>query len=203
VPDPRSLYRWDDRAGRYRNARDGRFVPQSQIRAALQTAIRSVDGRVQALTQGLREGSLGLAEWELGMRAAIKDVHLYSGAAAAGGWAQLSPADYGRIGATVREQYGYLNRWAQDLASGTAPLDGRATARAQLYVEHGRAYYQEQALAEARVRGATEYRNQLGDAEHCRECIAQWNKGWVPMGSLVPIGARTCRARCRCFYEYR
>jgi hypothetical protein len=206
VSDPRSLFQWDDRAGRYREARTGRFVPRRDVQAALDVAQRAVGARVATLTVGLRTGAVGLAEWELGMRAAIKDVHLYAGAVSAGGWDRLGAAEYGRIGAAVREQYGFLSRWAADLASGAAPLDGRADSRAQLYVEHGRTYQREAELAEARVRGATEYRSVLGDAEHCAECVRESRKGddgWVPMGSLVPIGQRTCRARCKCWYEYR
>ena len=55
--------------------------------------------------------------------------------------------------------------------------------------------------------GYTEYRNVLGLAEkHCDgagSCLGESSRGWVAIGSLIPIGARTCGGNCLCSYEYR
>lgn len=38
--------------------------------------------------------------------------------------------------------------------------------------------------------------------EHCDECPADAAKGWVPIGTLKPIGARQCENHCLCHYQY-
>lgn len=42
----------------------------------------------------------------------------------------------------------------------------------------------------------------LGEAEHCRECLEDAEKGFVPIGMLRPIGSRLCRTNCYCHMEY-
>jgi hypothetical protein len=43
----------------------------------------------------------------------------------------------------------------------------------------------------------------LGDAEHCQGCIDDNARGFVPIGTLAPIGSRECRQNCRCHFSYR
>lgn len=52
-------------------------------------------------------------------------------------------------------------------------------------------------------RGYVEERSVLGIADHCDGCLAEAGKGWRPIGTLLPIGGRDCKARCRCHFEYR
>jgi len=40
---------------------------------------------------------------------------------------------------------------------------------------------------------------QLGAAEHCPDCLALAAQGWVPVGTLPPIGTETqCGDSCKC-----
>lgn len=49
-----------------------------------------------------------------------------------------------------------------------------------------------------------EERRVLGAAEHCEDCIALASEGWVPAGTLPPIGVDTrCGDSCRCTIETR
>lgn len=43
----------------------------------------------------------------------------------------------------------------------------------------------------------------LGDAEHCEQCLADNARGFVPIGTLGPIGSRECRTNCACRFVYR
>lgn len=198
---PRGGYTWDQAAGRYRDAR-GRFVPRAAVRSAIDDALARANARARSLAEQLRGRRISLADWTLQMRGLVKEVHLYSAAAAKGGWDQLSPADYGRVGQVVRGEYAFLQRFAADIAAGR-PLDGRFLRRVELYAQAGRRTYHQVERADMEVRGYDLEENILGPADHCDECPSLTAQGPVPIGTLPPIGTRTCLANCRCRIRYR
>lgn len=207
---PTSRYRWNAKSARYLDAR-GRFVSRAAVREEIDHALGSARQRMAGISESLRTGAIGLDDWYAEMRRAVKQVHLYSAAAAKGGWAQLTQADFGRVGSLVREQYRFLNRFAQQIVgtgdatgdAGGLPLDGRFLRRVSLYAEAGRATYHKTERAEMEVRQMDEERSVLNPADHCDECIQEAEKDWVPIGTLIPIGERTCQTGCRCTIEYR
>lgn len=119
----------------------------------------------------------------------------------------MSQATYGLAGQKLRVQYEYLRSLADDIAAGRQSLDGRFAARALLYPEAARASHQDVMRREMAVRGYDEERNVLDrEAQHCvgpGSCPEQTAKGWVPIGSLIPLGERVCRVRDRCQIVYR
>lgn len=104
----------------------------------------------------------------------------------------------------LRRQLALLDRFAGDLASGTAGSVATALARARLYVQH--AARQAANAGRRRVavlRGATRERNVLHARESCAGCLVETARGWVPLGELVPVGQREpCRQFCRCSIVY-
>lgn len=196
------MFRWNEKAARYVGA-GGRFVSRLVVRAALDRALDARSAVVRALSGQLRDRRITLAEWETRMMAEVKAAHLYSAAAAKGGWAQMTQADYGRVGAAVRDQYGYLRRFGRQIASGEQPLDGVFLARAEMYGQAGRKTHHEFERREMELRGMNEERNVLGVADHCDQCVGETQRGWVPIGTLKPVGARTCVTRCKCTIQYR
>lgn len=67
----------------------------------------------------------------------------------------------------------------------------------QSRVAFERAYNRDQSQ-----RGYRYERNMLHATEHCAVCVEQTGRGWVPIGTLVPIGSRTCRSNDRCTLSY-
>lgn len=199
--EPRNLYRWNLPAGRYYGS-DGRFVSFAAVRDALDAALDNHERILISLGEQLRDRSISITEWQLRMAQEIKIIHTYSAALAKGGWAQMTPADYGRVGYRLREQYAYLANFAAQIENGL-PLDGRFRERVKLYAQSGRLTYHMVLRAERRLRGDTEERNVLGIADHCGECVSTTKRGWQPIGALPLIGTRQCRSNCRCHIEYR
>lgn len=198
---PTSQYRWNAKVGRYLDAR-GRFVPAAAIRQELDAALEAAKRRMSSLAEQLRTGAITLDEWFVESGKIVKQVHLYSAAAAKGGWAQLTASDFGTIGAIVKEQYKFLARFAQQITDGLT-LDGRFLRRADLYSQAGRATYHKTESGEMKKREKTEERSVLNPADHCADCIGESRRNWQPIGTLIPIGERECGAGCKCTMEYR
>lgn len=202
--DPRSRYTFDRASNRYRDAQ-GRFVSAQRIRHDLDEAIKGSNAEITQLSERLRTRKIGVDEWQLGMRQAVKDTQLYGAASARGGWAQMSPADYGAVGRRVKDQYAYLDRFAADIRAGL-PLDGQFLSRSRLYGSASRAAFEAVQRDKMALRGMTEERNLLHPAEHCTgpdSCVEQTDAGWVAIGSLLEIGGRICGMNDHCTMEYR
>lgn len=194
-------YTWSAAAQQYR-AKNGRFVPRAEIRAVIDGALARESASARTLALALRNGDISLESWRLQMRTMIKNVHLYNAAAAKGGWAQLTQADYGRVGQIVRSEYGFLEQLARGISNETIPLDGSFVARAQMYAQAGRETYHQTQRASMKSAGFRFELNVLHAAEHCGLCLSETARGWVPIGELIPIGQRTCLRNDRCSLSF-
>lgn len=201
-------FRWNEGAGRFRDSR-GRFLPAERVRRIIDATLQSHTRAVQELTEQFRNRAVSLQEWERRMRVEIKNIHIYSALAAKGGKAQLTPQDYGRLGAVVKRQYRFLERLSNELSTGKQAPDGTLVNRSRLYAQAGRGTLEATRQREMKSRGFDEERNVLDEhgIEHCEGhpngCVEQRDRGWVPIGSLIPIGGRLCVTNCKCQIEYR
>lgn len=200
-----SRYRWEPDAGvsgRYRDTRTGRFVPAATVRRELDVYIDASDDAARALTKALRNRELSLADWELAMRREIKRTHLNAIALERGGWSNLRPADFGRAGQIIREQYGYLRRFAQQIADGTQKLDGTLARRAELYTAAGRnSWYRSKA---ANMTGKVTHQMSVRSArDSCWQCRELDRKVFRIDDASFPLpGRRVCNHNCRCHLAY-
>jgi hypothetical protein len=195
-------YRFDPKVARYR-APNGRLVARAEVRRAIDAEIRSLDQDARTLADQYRNGEISLGKWEREMRSLVKDTHILNAAAAKGGWDQLTQADYGRVGQIVRDEYNHLSGFAGELSAGFQRTDGTMLTRAQLYTRGGRRTYESVTGSVAEDAGNVEERSILHPADHCQGCIDEAAKGWQPIGTLTPIGQRTCLGNDRCTMEYR
>lgn len=204
----RSRYSWDPNVQRYRGP-SGRYVSQKAFRQSFNSHIRKARREVERLAEQVSRGAISIPEWQRQMVNAVKTIRLQSAAAARGGWAQMTKADFGKVGQQLRAEYKFLRKFAKDIR-GKKLAPGTIRARAGSYVSAGASAY-ENTRRDAAAEIFTEERNILGHAEHCHDnpkkgsvgCIEQTARGWVKVGTLVPIGRRTCRVNCRCRYSFR
>ena len=196
-------YRWEPTAGvsgRYRDER-GRFVASSTVRRELDRYLETADP-AKALAEALRGRQVSLADWEVAMRRHVKNTHLNAIAMERGGWANMTPADYGRAGQIIREQYGYLKNFAGDIASGKQRLDGTLGVRAKLYSQAGRnSYYRSKA---ANMSGKVTHQRSIRSArDSCWQCVELHGRVFRIDDSSFPLpGRRVCNHNCRCHLEY-
>jgi hypothetical protein len=208
---PEFTYTYDPRlrggAGGYRNDQNGRIVPLRDVRTALDATLDNAKDGTAALAGLLRERKINLPEWQLAMRTEIKNAHIAAAVSAKGGWANMTPSDWGRVGQLVKVQYGMLDNFAKQIASGEQPLDGRFLVRSQMYTDAAINTHHVFQAIQMRNAGYDQERSILDPlARHCSgagSCIGEASKGWQPIGTVIPIGQRQCLTRCRCNMEYQ
>lgn len=191
---------WDAASGRYRDTDTGQWVSRARVRREVDLSLANLTRMTDTLADDLRAGRISLSEWRASMREAIKQVQLGSTAVAKGGLDQMTQADFGRVGQRIRTEYDHLERWVEQIKAG-APFDQRVESRARQYLRSGRSTYLGLEARDMAERGYLA-RSVTRPAEHCAECLAEAEKGLVPVDQIVPVGQRTCLSNCKCFLVF-
>jgi len=195
-------YLWNELAGRF-IAPSGQFVTFAQVRKALDAAIDGAGQDARGIAAAYSSGAIGVAEFERQMQQLIKDTQVYSSAVGAGGFSSIGARELSLLQSRIGEQFAYLSDLADDLAAGVRISPAQLAARSNLYAQSARNTYDVTFRAGQLARGYGEERNIVHPGEHCDMCLDQSARGWVPIGTLVPIGRRTCIGNCNCTIDYR
>ena len=196
-------YGWNPTAGRYVDLSTGRFVAFTEVRAALEYNIQASNLEIERITQALLNGQISLDAWQTSMMEQIKIAHINAACAARGGWAQMTPADWGFVGRQIRTQYDFLRNFVNDIQTGKQALNGKLLIRAGMYGDASRSMFEDmRRRVEELVYGMEEEMRVLGVADHCPDCLDNAGK-WAPIGTLPRIGESVCRTRCHCRFRFR
>jgi len=203
MANPTPQFRWSERAGRFIDRR-GRFVPQSRVTAALNDVIDAAAAEMRVAEQALRAGQITFAQFQLIFEKGIKNINITSYVMARGGYAQMSPSDWGRVGREIRTQYEFARRMYGQIASGKQRLDGTFTQRIQQYVEAGRATYEKERARQAVLRQRIYARRIRHARDSCAGCIRLAGLGYVLIDGpdYVPIGGTDCINKCKCTQQF-
>jgi hypothetical protein len=128
----------------------------------------------------------------------------------AGGLANMTPADYGRVGARLRFEYDRLARFAKQLKNREFTRK-QLMSRVEMYCNAGHVSHEAARFDAAIGADMEEEKNNLGAREnHCQTkpggrpgCLNMTAMGWVPIGTLTPVGQRQCLSSCGCYPSYR
>lgn len=196
-------WQWSEQRGSYR-APDGTFRNGKQAIAAADQylankQLKTADG----LFELLRSGQLSVRDAQLVGEREIAKAHLAMAMAAKGGRAQMTQADFGRVGGIVSGELVHWRDRCKELGNGQ-PLDGRVKQSFRAFIDKSRVTYIRVQQLEMQKRGIDEQRNVLEDRAHaCSECPEITALGWQPVGSFSNPGERECRGNCRCFLQFR
>jgi hypothetical protein len=196
----RKPYTYDPNSGRYRYP-NGRLVPEQYVRNMILKLSRAAETEARQLASDLQNGKITVDEWYKETRENLKALYRNVSDLARGN-NPYSKQDAGRLGALIKAQIQYLNKFAKGLADGTIPMDGKALVRAGMYADAANGIYEQMKRYEAMKAGMTKEKRVLGAAEHCEDCVDYAGRGWQPIGSLPPIGQSRCMSRCHCHFEY-
>lgn len=164
----------------------------------------SIGDRMETMTDRLISGRMRLQDWHDGMKQTIKDAHIASACMGRGGRNAMTQSDWGRVGARLRQEYGYLRQFANEINQGQL-TPAQVLARAKQYSSSMRTSFYDGTREAMKEVGLDEMRRVLDPAaDHCGDCPEYAAAGWGPMGHVPPPGiASECGARCRCTEEYR
>ena len=116
----------------------------------------------------------------------------------------MNPSHWGLLGSMIREQYRYFDRFIEEIRSGVLS-PGQIAVRCMMYVNSSKEAYERAREYNARELGVTEEKWELGDAEHCDDCVLFASMGWQPFGTFPVPGAgdTACLTNCKCEKIYR
>ena len=130
---------------------------------------------VNALAERMFTGDVTLGSWEEAMKKMIRELHTSTAAIGKGGWDQMTPADWGRLGPVLKGQYKYLHGFAQYVEENKDTVSLKAIqARARMYGNAG-------AFSSIVV--------QAGD-------VISKKLPWLPKD-----GSTECLVNCKCFWK--
>lgn len=77
--------------------------------------IEKFNTTVDDLARNLYDGKITLGFWEEEMRTQLRLLHTGAMAIGKGGWDNVTPSDWGKVGNILKEQYNYLHQFAKDI----------------------------------------------------------------------------------------
>ena len=157
------------------------------------------------LATKLTSNKITLAQWQISMREVVKTTHIQLYLVGKGGPALMTKIDYGKLGASLKKEYKFLDAFARDVRDGKLSPAG-ISLRCSMYgsaslladYELGRFYAQKDAGKKEKRRLTS------GDSHVCETCRSEAAQGWVPIDKPGWIlGQTACRMGDRCGFEYR
>lgn len=216
MAEPRPRWRWVAEVRRYRNLKTGRFVSAKQVRIWTEDTIAASADRAAILGHLLGVGRIDLPTWHQGFRDLVRREIVKQYLAGRGGEQALSLADRGRISAVCRDQWKYMDKFANEISAGTL-FEPEIVRRMRMYVNSAREAYERAARIAAKDAQFDEV-SWIMDPhkEHCTGdpgCLELSARSWQ---STTPwpyrngrkdvypgTGDTPCLTNCGCHLDYR
>lgn len=195
-------YGWSRESQRFRDLSTGKYVSERAVRDLVDKVADLASRRMGEAAARYRAGQITINEFQAIMMATIKDSQIAAAMLAYGGRQSMDQVAWGRVGQQIRVQYQYARQMIGDVLDGRQPTNGRLDARARQYGQAARSLYENTRRQQSAQAGMSFEANYLHASESCVQCRAMSAAGRVLIGSLIPIGSRTCRSSCRCTISY-
>lgn len=192
--------------GRYRDRRTGRFVSNKTVTELIEKTIddsfQDLNTLIQATLSDATDFTLNDLEESLILQ--LRNLHVQMTLLGGGGEGNITPAMWGRLGSTLREEYKYLRNFLSGIADGSV-TGGEITRRMNMYGNKIWNSYWNAKGEQMQTSGFTQERRVLQPAEHCNDCVTLAAKGWQPIGTLPKPadGSTECLSNDRCIMEFR
>ena len=184
----------------------GRKVSRQAVRREINALIDHVGSDATRLGRLVRDGRISPIEFELAMRDLLRSAHIVAASVGKGGRARMLARDWGRVGAKIKWQYGYLQRFARKIARGgisDTALASRARSYASsIFVSFSNTFQDAQTEFVEGGKNPVLARLVQNSQEGCEECTADAAEGWMSVDDMGEIGSRICGDFCRCDIEF-
>lgn len=133
---------WNPKAARYQWRNGGsRFLSRRTVLSYIEQDIATAGNATDVLARLVANGQVTPDDWQTLMRQYVKDEHIRMGVLARGGRDQMTPSDWGTVGATLRDQYGYLQGFTDRIALGELS-EAQIAANSKMYINAAREAYE-------------------------------------------------------------
>ena len=207
-------WHWNILANRYQDDLTGQFISHAHVLELIDQSMLTATYVTDSLAGFVASGTLNALDWKVAFQAEIKGEYIRQYLAGIGGRNVMTQADWGSIGGMLKEQYGYLNGFYDDIAAGRL-TEGQIRARMAMYINSGREAYERAHGRSATKWGADEVAWIINPAvDNCPTCEGRALMGWMPKnedGSFPSMdgpvwpgsGASECLTNCKCSLVYR
>jgi hypothetical protein len=174
-----------------------------QARRAIRLIVDDLRDDLRPITETLVRGG-SLNRWFSRMVRALVPANIAASLAILG-TPEPAPADIDSIRSQVNKQGGFLAGFYQKIRVGAELLGPKTVAHAEMFAGSPWLSAEEVRREKMARDGYSEERRILGadDGKNCLTCPEQAGLGWVPIGTLLPIGQSECRSNCRCHFVFR
>lgn len=135
------MWKWNSRARRYYDGDTGQFMPRDTVLGYVGGLIETAGPVTDILASLVIDVHISPADWHFLMREEIKREYISQYLLGIGGRAQMLPADWGSIGGMLKEQYGHLDGFLQDILDGKLS-EAQIAARSKMYSSSAREAYE-------------------------------------------------------------
>ena len=185
---------------------EGRKVSRQAVRREINGLLDYVERSFSRLGHSFHAGDISLVEFELQMRELLKSAHIIAASVGKGGRARMLARDWGRVGAKIKWQYGYLQKFARKIARGgisDTALASRARSYASsIFVSFSNTFQDAQTEFVEGGKNPVLARLVQNSQEGCEECTADAAEGWMSVDDRGEIGTRICGDFCKCDIEF-
>lgn len=186
---------------------DGKQVSHLAVRAEIDKLTDHVAGEAARIAKGFAKGNFSIVEFEVQMRDLLKSAHIIAASVGKGGRARMTQADWGRVGAKIKWQNGYLSKFAKKIARGSVSeiaTPSRAKSYASsIYISFANTFQESQTEFVAEGKNPAQVRLVTNSQEGCEECAADEAEGWMSVDDMKELGTRICGDFCKCDLEFK
>jgi len=195
--------RWSPKRAAYIWNVNGRQVSARRLQTELGGLRDHAQSNMRHHSQLFTDRKISLQSWQRRMGRETKQMFVTEYITGRGGLAQMTQADWGRIGAAVKGQYKYIDRFAMQVYRGEMSI-AQFEARAERYAGGGWSMFNAGRTQAHMAAGFTQERRVIQPGDNCRSCLGYAAAGWVPIGDLPEPGqASECLSNCRCEKKFR
>jgi len=185
-----------------------RFVGVSRlaVRGEINKLSDHVAEEAARLAKSYKNGSLTLLEFETEMRSLLKSAHIIAASVGKGGRDRMLQSDWGRVGAKIKWQNGYLSKFARKIERGTvsdiATVSRARSYASSIYISFANTFQESQTEFVAEGKNPAMVRLITNSAEGCQECADDEAEGWMSVDDMKELGSRLCGDFCKCDLEF-
>jgi len=201
-------YAYDKRLHNYVDLSTGRMVSRSVIVDALRDFINSRDLVLENLSEMYANGILSREEFYVAFTNEVANSYKAAAALSQGGWHNLTPSHWGKVGRELRDEYQRIVNFIDDIDNGRyIDTDGNmqiAAIRNRAVAYNSSAYGMFWRLKDEEMMNDDAITEErwwaILDETTCERCARFHAMGWQPKGTFPPP---PLHPSCRCGKSYR